>query len=342
MGESQKSVGIRIIVTVGAVILAAIIVLMMITYHPLQRQSENINFTGDANPLQEGQKLRIMVWNLNGLAGGRVFDPIETPMSVTDGVLDERLKGIAGEILAVDPDILLLQEIPNGDCRTGRGDVLEKLVGMLGTNYSCYVESYYLKTAFLPQKGIMDSAGIEVGIVSRYQLTGAIRYQLPVPDWGLVRSLFNYKRCVLQARLSVSNGDDLIVMTTHLDSTHITRNNLVSQLNGISAIMKEMDTAGVPWVLGGDFQTAAPGDTHWDAAKDAQFVETIFQEMAYLPRTDVVVTNADGTVGTRTVAVRTGLIFLSTNVIDSSNRFELAAENGGSDARPLVAEVVVP
>ncbi len=342
MAQKKRSFGIRIIVSLGGLVLALAIVLLVITYHPAPAQSENIGYVRDASLLQPGQKLRILIWNVNGFMGERKFDPLTS--AVTDSVsgIARRIEGVADAIEAANPDIVLLQEVPDGDSRAGRQECLKSLVALLGTNYACYTSAYYLKSAFMPRKGINDAVGIKVAVISRYQFTGALRYQLPAPDWGLLKSFFYYKRCALQIRLPVEGGDDLIVMNTHLDATHITQQTVYKQLEKLGSLTRYLDTSFVSWILGGDFKINTSGSRRTDN-EDAHFIETVIQQTALLPDMPAVENGTNAQLPANALFDKMfSYIFLSTNVGSVSNKAFYLTNVKLSDSYPLFAEITVP
>jgi endonuclease/exonuclease/phosphatase family metal-dependent hydrolase len=224
----------------------------------------------------------------------------------------------------------------------GRIDAVKELVALLGTNYTCWTSSYYLKSAFLPQKDIMDAVGITVAIISRYELTGAVRYQLPTADKGFIRDFFYYKRCVLQVRLPVEGNEDLIVMNTHLDSKYIAQNTALNQLKKLASLDRQLDGLQMSWALCGDFRISSGTSAQPNRVEDLRFIETVLKETAMMPSIPTETTNTNGSV---TAADWTrehfGFIFLSTNYSSVSNRLTFLASEGLSDAVPLVADILV-
>ena len=108
--------------SVAAAGLAAALALLVygLTYHP--GLVERVAVCGDTNAplLRPGQKLRILSWNLQYMAGKnhRFFyegGPDERPSSAE---IAATLAGVARVIREENPDIVLLQQVDDGSRRT--------------------------------------------------------------------------------------------------------------------------------------------------------------------------------------------------------------------------------
>lgn len=196
------------IVIAGAIAALAILIYAT-TFHPAETQDEAFVSPATAPVLKPGARVKVLSWNIQYMAGKNyVFfydllagdGPDERP-SAKDVVLTR------GEIVRIirseNPDIVLIQEIDEGSKRTDYENQLEKLLAELPESYSSYTSTFYHKAAFVPHPRIKGSVGLKLATISKYRISKAVRHQLPIiPDNLLVRQ-FNFKRCILEARIPV-------------------------------------------------------------------------------------------------------------------------------------------
>lgn len=226
---------------------------------------EEVSCTGDPPELQPGQKLRVLNWNIQYLAGKNyVFfydlpdgsGPHERP-SPAD--IASTAKEVARIIEVEKPDLVLLQEVDDGAKRTDKSDQTQLIVEHLRTAYPCRAESFYWKALFVPHPRIMGSAGMKLVTLSRYRLKSAVRYGLPpIPADPLTQRL-GLHRAVLDARVEMHGDKELSVLNTHLDAFAQGTDIMDRQVKLVAGLLEKRDQAGIPWILGGDFNLLPPG-----------------------------------------------------------------------------------
>ncbi|MDH7598221.1 MAG: endonuclease/exonuclease/phosphatase family protein [Sedimentisphaerales bacterium] len=244
-----------------AIGLACIGLVYYLTYHP--RPVEPVEVNGDPNAplLQAGQTVKIMTWNIQYLAGkARQFfyegGPDRRP---SRDQIDTALKAVAKTIMDEDPDIICLQEVDDGSKRTDYQDQLALLLSLLPAAYSQHASAFYHKARFVPERHILGPVGMKLCTISRYRIHSAVRYQLPLFPSGLIAQQFYFKRAVLEVRLPIAGGKDLVVLNTHLDAwtqgTDVSR----QQVSFIANFLDRLDQQGLPWCLAGDLNILPPG-----------------------------------------------------------------------------------
>jgi endonuclease/exonuclease/phosphatase family metal-dependent hydrolase len=209
-----------------------------------------------------------MSWNVQYMAGtGYVFwydlldgsGPDDRP-SAQD--IATTLEQVAEIIADEDPDVVLLQEVDDGADRTDGEDQLAGLQELLGDAYPCEASAFYWKAAFVPHPRIMGSVGMKLSTISRYQIDEATRHQLPqMPSDPLTRQ-FDIRRAILEVRLPVDGGQDLVVLNTHLDAFAQGSDTMERQVALTADLLDELSAAGQPWIIGGDFNLLPPGDQY--------------------------------------------------------------------------------
>lgn len=253
------------VLILAAVLLVLLLAVRLTTYHPKAILNEPVRSRGTAPELQAGQRLKVLNWNVQFMAGKNYvffFDewdgsgPDKRPArNDIEATWVEVLRVIKDE----DPDVLILQEIHVGSASTDREDQVHRLVDSLPPEYSCWTSAWYWKASFVPHPKIMGSAGMKLVILSKYKIDSAVRYQLPLmPNDPLTRQ-FNFKRAVLEARLPVQGGNVLSLMNIHMDAFAQGSDTMERQVDYVVRLLGETEKAGRSFVITGDFNLVPPG-----------------------------------------------------------------------------------
>ncbi len=234
------------------------------SYHPLDKQNEPVFSSPDAPLLNREHSIKIMTWNIQFMAGKGYHFWFE---SLDNSGQDERpdrksitktIQEVANIIKHEDPDIILLQEVDDGAKRSDYEDQLKRLLDLLPDKFSCHTSCFYWKTSFLPHPKIMGATGMKLSIISKYKIKRAIRHCLPlVPKNWIVQQL-GIKRAVLKAQLPYAEGGELIIMNTHLEAFAQGYDTLQKQVEKTREMLKQLDEAKKPWIIGGDFNLLPP------------------------------------------------------------------------------------
>ena len=274
----------------GLVVLLAAAV-WLTTFHPRSVRTEAVTCPTTTPALQPGQSLEVMSWNVQYMAGkDYVFwydlfdesgpDERPSPGSIT-ATFDEVVRVIADE----SPDVILLQEVDDGASRTDGEDQLERLLGLLGDDYACSASAFYWKALFVPHPRIMGSAGMKLSTISRYRIDEATRHQLPIMPSDPLTQQFNFRRAILEVRLPVEGGTDLVVLNTHLDAFAQGTDTMQQQVALTKGLIDDLGAAGNPWVLGGDFNLLPPGQQFDSLPADQRVYYESDSELAVLTDT---------------------------------------------------------
>lgn len=247
---------------VGLLVLALLLggVVYLLTYHPKAVQAAELACPDTTPALKSGQRVRVMSWNVQYLAGrGYVFwydlpDGDGPDTRPTKESLARTLTEVVEVIEDEKPDVVMLQELDRGSDRTDDQDQLALIKAELAGAYPCTAAAYYHKATFVPHPKIMGSVGMSLGILSRTRIEDSTRYQLPHICGDPVTVAFNFDRAVLAATLAVEGDKRLTVMETHLDAFAQGCDTMQRQVEAVESVLD--DTRG-PWVIGGDFNLLA-------------------------------------------------------------------------------------
>ncbi len=258
---NYKKLGFRFIYGGVASIFLLIILVWAINFHPEALQEEPVICPNTCRTLVSGQKIKILSYNIQFMAGKKYFfffeggpdsEPSFDDVTLTTGKVAEVIRD-------EDPDIILLQEVDDGAKRTQYKDQLAVLLSLLPEDYACHTSAFYWKSAYVPHPDIMGAVGMKLSIISKYRINNAIRYQLPLLPANIVYQQFNVKRAILESRLPVQNGKELFVLNTHLHAFAYGIDIIEKQISQIEDILGRLDKNGNLWILGGDFNLLPPG-----------------------------------------------------------------------------------
>lgn len=208
--------------------------------------------------LRPGDTFTLLSWNLQFAAsrkhhffydgGDAVHVPLEDVLETTAAIRDA--------LVAVDPDVALLQEVDREADRTGHVDQLHHYMG--GGRWCCRTSTPYHRSRYVPHpKGAhMGRVDLNLAVLSRFALEGAERIQLPRLKEPWLRQVFNLKRALLHARIPVEGAAPLRVGNTHLSAFSHGDGTLSEQV----AVLDRWMRAGDRFVLAGDFNLLPPGD----------------------------------------------------------------------------------
>jgi endonuclease/exonuclease/phosphatase family metal-dependent hydrolase len=238
-------------------------VVYFVNFHPSKKQEEKIVTLSKAPSLKKGQKIKILSWNVQFLAGNQnnnfFFDNGEDLWPSKKTILKVRNE-VVRVILEEDPDIILFQELDDGAKRTYSDDQLQLILKKLPKWYRNHTSTFYWKSHFVPHPKIMGKVGMKLSVVSKYKMTKAIRHRLSaITNQNFIIQQFNPKRALLDVTFPVQNGKDLHIVNGHLSAFAQGSDTMKRQVSSIYQIMKKLTDRDTPVVVGGDFNLIPPG-----------------------------------------------------------------------------------
>ena len=240
------------------IVLALVGFLWLGNYHPKPVETADITCPEGTQTLEVGQQLKALTWNVQTMSSKNyVFwsdlpnndGPDEKPSQEDiTATFEETVRIIRDE----NPDIILIQEIDDGAERTYYEDQFARLTEML-PEYPCYTSVFDWKSVYVPHPRIHGSVGWKVAILSKYKITEAERIQLSTARKSFLEDQFRIQPAILKAILPTADGGQFAALTLHLDLYVPDTNAKDLQLGEIDKQLNELTTAGIPWILGGDF-----------------------------------------------------------------------------------------
>jgi endonuclease/exonuclease/phosphatase family metal-dependent hydrolase len=263
-------IALRILAGLVALAAAAVLAFYLATYHPADVQKEAVTSPADAPVLAKGQKIKVLSWNVQFMAGKNYvfffdeWDESGPDLRPSKADITATFGEVARIIKDEQPDIILLQELDSGAARTDGEDQLARLLPLLPPEYSSYASAWYWKAAFVPHPKIMGPVGMKLGIISKYKISDAVRYQLPQMPNNVVVSNLQFKRAVLEAVFPVQGGGKLSAMSIHQDAFAQGSDTMQRQVELVSTVLTEKEVTGGAWVIGGDFNLLPPSRGAYD------------------------------------------------------------------------------
>lgn len=201
--------------------------------------------------------LKVVTWNIK-FGGGGIdfwFDCWGDRVLMTQAEVEANMDRVVAEIEALDPDILLLQEVDVSSKRSAYVDQLQYILDRTDLNYGVYASMWQAQV--VPSDGI---GRINTGnaILSRWPLADAKRIALALrTDQDALTTYFYLRRNLLKARVELPGQNKFYALAIHTaafsqDGTkkkHIDR--FKDELDAI-------DSAGGWFVAGGDLNTIPP------------------------------------------------------------------------------------
>lgn len=332
-------------------------------FHPAAIQPAKVFETGSAPVLQPGQKVKVMSWNVQYMAGKNyvffydLLDGSGPDRRPTAADIAATLQEVARIIRQENPDIILLQEVDDGARRTYYEDQLARLRELLPADYSYHAAAFYWKSSFVPHPMIMGPVGMKLATISKYKITAAIRHQLPLRRVNALRQQFELKRAVLETRLPVANQKDFVVMNTHLSAFAQGEDTMQRQVAQLKKLKDQFAREGSAWIAGGDYNLLPPGQAYrrladhqqayYRESTELEVLTAIYQSVPGLKEVngrapekwythfpnDPQVTGPDRTID---------FIFYSDKLMLGPHRVIQEDTRHISDHFPIVAEFVIP
>ena len=246
------------------------------TFHPRRIQTEKIFSIGTAPRLKPGQRIKVLCWNVQFMAGKNYlfwFDLLDLSgpdIRPTKADIASTIESIARVIRQENPDVVLLQEVADGHAAADHEDQLARLLSLLPAEYVCHASAFYVKAPYVPHPKIRGSVGIKLSIVSKFQIGQACRHQLSRAPGDPLTRLFVPRRAILETRLPIEPEGELALLNTHLDALAQGTETMLRQVREVDGLLDGLDRAGLPWVFGGDFNLLPPIDEAYERLAPSQ------------------------------------------------------------------------
>ena len=268
MKKILKVLGILLLVVVLAA--AGLILWLSVTeFKPAPVESVETSASGELDKVDPGEELQILSWNIGygGLGAGSDFfmDGGKDVRSADKEQVLRYLDGIKTSIQALDPDVVMLQEVDVDSGRTYRIDQSDYLAldaSAHAMNYACDFVPFPLPPLGRVYSGVFTTT-------QGLAIDEAERISLPCPFQWPVRTA-NIKRCLLVSYLPIEGSDkQLVAVNLHLEA-YDSGEGKIAQTKMLKELIEGEYAKGNYVIAGGDFNQIFPGgleafpNTHQD------------------------------------------------------------------------------
>ena len=170
------------------------------------------------------------------------------------------LDRVAEIIKREDPDIVLLQEVNGGDdSRTHYTDQAKELLSRLpGDLYPCQSDTSYWKAEMIFHPDVLGPVDMKLLTLSKYRITRSLRHQLPRKRRNFLVTPFHFQRALLESHIATDTEQSVALINTHFDAWGAGTGVMERQVEKTEALLRSLDSAQVPWIMGGDLNLLPP------------------------------------------------------------------------------------
>lgn len=170
----------------------------------------------------------------------------------------ENLKGVTTFLQEQPSDFILLQEVDQKATRSQKVNQYDHLKNALSEYSATFAINY--KVPWVPVPLSKPHGSVESGLAtfSRYKIDKANRNQYPGEEkWP--RQLALLDRCMIESRISVEDGKELVLINSHLSAYDKGGTIRKQQLGFLKTFIVEEYNKGNYVVVGGDWNHLLPG-----------------------------------------------------------------------------------
>ncbi len=271
---------IKLTVALILVPIIAVGVLWARSYSPSDIEAASISCSPDAPEWPASTSLKVMSYNVQYMASKNYvfFYDIDIDDPARVAAVEEANKTIASRptrehvfwtldkvaalIRDEDPDIVLLQEVNGGDdSRTHYIDhTLELLSRLPDKQFPCRTEAPYWKAEFVFHPEVLGPVNMQLVTLSKYRIEKSVRHQLPRKANNFFVAPFDFQRALLESHIATDRGQAIALVNTHYEAWGAGTGIMEKQVARTETLLQSLDSAGIPWVLGGDLNLLPPDD----------------------------------------------------------------------------------
>lgn len=222
--------------------------------------------------LKLGQTYTALTWNVGFGAYSHEFSFFMDSGTMLDGtkvqgtgsraesrtVVEKNTGGAADAIAALEPDMILLQEVDEPSDRSHDVDQRAWFTDAFPDYSAVYASNFHSAYLFYP---VLEPHGqVNSGILTlnSFSVSGAVRRSYPV-DESFPTKFFDLDRCFSVERLPVAGDKELVLINSHMsayDEGGVIR---AAQMEMLCSVLSEEARKGNYVIVGGDFNHALCG-----------------------------------------------------------------------------------
>lgn len=234
------------------------------------------------------QPLKVLSYNVQYMAGKNYYFFYDGPDGEDSQPSNPDMNWTVNEVARIireeNPDVVMLQEINDeNDSRTHYRDQVAELQQALGKlAFPCQANTHYWQSSYILHPKILGSVSMKLTTLSRYELGHARRHQLPLAESDPITRRFYFQRAILETHIVAEDHGTVALLNTHFDAWTGGTDLSDRQVATTMALLKELNRAEVPWILGGDLNSLPP-----DGGKQRQRLSANNKTDSYNPDSEV-------------------------------------------------------
>ena len=259
---------------IGIILLCLLLVLLAITgiyvayvftaYYRLEDKLPLEVLSGEGTePLTAGERYRVLSYNVGFGAYNEEFsffmDGGKDSRAESPEVVYENIGGAMQSVKAVNPDLVLIQEVDEDGDRSYHIDQRQLVKDALPDFDSVYAQNWDCPYLFWPPTRPHGANKAGQLTLSRFPIASALRRSLPI-DPGLMK-IVDLDRCYTVNRIPAEDGRELVLYNFHLSAYTADTAIADNQLKMLFADMEEEIDAGNWVIAGGDFNKDLLGNS---------------------------------------------------------------------------------
>lgn len=188
--------------------------------------------------------------------------------------VDNNLKEISSFLIKENSDFIMLQEIDKKASRSygiNEYEYIKEQLNDYSASFAINFKVPFVPIPFQRPTGYVESG---LGFFSKYEVNSCNRLDLPGKEMWL-RQMFDLDRCMMENRISVSNGKELIINNLHLSAYDKGGKVRVHQMTFLRDYIIEHYEAGDYIILGGDWNHVITNKESYDTRNWPDWLQTL-------------------------------------------------------------------
>ena len=203
----------------GLYVVAVLIFGTLNDYQPEEVISMELKNNQEVMP-KDSAVLDFLIWNIGYTGLGNESDFFldgGTMVRTTKELNQQYLDGVVSTVKSqADADFILLQEVDLKAKRSYKVNTYEKIASSLPDFTRSHAMNFNVKFVPKPLISVSPIGQVQSGLAtySKYKISKSTRYQFP-GSYGWPTRAFHLDRCMLETRVPLENGKELIVINSH-------------------------------------------------------------------------------------------------------------------------------
>ena len=263
----KRRAGKTVLAAAGVLLLAVAgyVIYVFTAYYRLEDNLPLMVTTGEgASPaVSAGETYRLASYNIGFGAYSDDFtffmDGGKESRARSAQAAEENVAGALAALTALEPDLVLLQEVDVDGTRSHHVDELSMVLEAMGGYDATFAQNYDSPYLFWPLLSPHGANRAGLVTLSRFSFTSALRRSLPIEE--SLMKLVDLDRCYSVQRMAVENGRELVLYHFHLSAYTSDGTIAEEQLEMLLSDMLAEYEAGNYVVGGGDFNKDILGNS---------------------------------------------------------------------------------